>query len=597
MYRIGRPRPPGGGRKAAVMRQRRTDDGPASGGGADGRRLDGRAVARQTGGWGEAAGRTGGELASGGGADSRGAADRIRRRAILAGATVDRRSSVCRSTRPTTMPAPERLEPPFYFTKLSIENVRAFGEKQELKLADEEGRPAPWTLIVGDNGVGKTTLLQCLAWMRPRFNPPPDETGGSPANRGEPAARPIEPELAAEVDNDVLEALVRSGKETPARLEARRADGIGTADCETADSEAPARLEACLSDGVELRTQAEGRPDRLSTSFSVERADGRVTNVAPDGEPADAEAMKDVQEPFVLGYGAGRHPTVGAEMNAVATGPVESLFGVKAGLHDAEERLQLLDYSSLKGDSKATQQLGSLKKAIVAMLPDVRDPGDIEIGLQRERSDPSRPVGVHVETPYGKVPLDRVSLGYRTMFAWIVDIAWRLLDRYPESTTPLHEPAIVLVDEIDLHLHPRWQRDIRKTLVEHFPRVQFITTAHSPLMAQSALDANLAVVRRSGDRAEIVNDPLVIKEWRLDQLVTSVLFGLDSARSPVVAEKRRRRAELLMKSALSPAERDELNDLNEWALEMPTAESSGDDEAMAIIRRAAAELRSRGETP
>ena len=126
--------------------------------------------------------------------------------------------------------------------------------------------------------------------------------------------------------------------------------------------------------------------------------------------------------------------------------------------------------------------------------------------------------------------------------------------------------------------------------------MQFIATAHSPLMAQSSLDANVAVVRRSGDHAEIVNDPLVIKEWRLDQLVTSDLFGLDSARSPAVAEKRRHRAELLKKSALSPAERDELNGLNEWALEMPTAESSeDDDEAMAIIRRAAAELRSRGE--
>ena len=471
------------------------------------------------------------------------------------------------------MPAPERLEPPFYFTNLSIENVRAFGEKQELKLADEDGRPARWTLVVGDNGVGKTTLLQCLARMRPRFNSPPDDSGRTPGKQSEPAAQPIEPELAAEEDNEVLAALVRSGNETTARLEAR------------------------LSDGVKLGVQGDGRPVRLSTSFSIERADGRITDVTPGGVPAEAEAVNDAEEPLVLGYGAGRHPTVGAEMNAVATGSVESLFAVAARLRDAEELLHQLEYSSLKNGPGAAAQLDNLKKAIAAMLPDVGNAQDIEIGLLRGRSDSSRPGGVHVKTPYGgKVPLDRVSLGYRTMFAWIVDIAWRLLDRYPESTTPLHEPAIVLVDEIDLHLHPRWQRDIRKTLVEHFPRVQFITTAHSPLMAQSALDANLAVVRRSGDRAEIVNDPLVIKEWRLDQLVTSVLFGLDSARSPVVAEKRRRRAELLMKSALSPAERDELNDLNEWALEMPTAESSGDDEAMAIIRRAAAELRSRGET-
>ena len=471
-------------------------------------------------------------------------------------------------------PMSQSLEPPFYFTNLSIENVRAFGEKQELQLTDGEGRPARWTLIVGDNGVGKTTLLQCLAWMRPKFNPPPDETGGSSDKPGEPAPRPIEPELATEEDNEVLAALVRSGNEPTARLEAR------------------------LSDGVEMGAQDGGLSVRLATSFSIERTDGRVTNVTPGGAAADAEAANAVEEPLVLGYGAGRHPTVGAGTDA-ATGPVESLFRVAAGLHDAEELLQELDYSSLKNRSGAAEQLDNMKNMIAAMLPDVRDPGNIEIGPPRARSDPSRPGGVHVRTPYGKAPLDQVSLGYRTVFAWTVDVAWRLIERYPNSPNPLCEPAIVLVDEIDLHLHPRWQRKIRETLAAHFPRVQFIATAHSPLMAQSSLDANVAVVRRSGDHAEIVNDPLVISAWRLDQLVTSNLFGLDSARSPAVAEKRRRRAKLLMKSAksaLSPAERDELNELNEWALEMPTAESSGDDEAMAIIRRAAAELRSHGET-
>ena len=483
------------------------------------------------------------------------------------------------------MPTPKRLEPPFYFTNLSIENVRAFGEKQELQLADEEGRPARWTLIVGDNGVGKTTLLQCLAWMCPKFNPPPDDSGGSPGNRGEPAPRPIEPELAAEEDNEVLAALVRSGNETTARLEAR------------------------LSDGIALGAQNDGRPIRLSTSFSLKRADGRITNVKAGGRitnvkaggaAADAEAandvdVNDVEEPLVLGYGAGRHPTVGAGTDA-ATGPVESLFRVAAGLHDAEELLQELDYSSLKNRPRAAAQLNSLKKAIAAMLPDVRDPGDIEIGPPRARSDPSRAGGVLVRTPYGSVPLDQVSLGYRTVFAWTVDVAWRLIEQYPDSPNPLREPATVLVDEIDLHLHPRWQREIRETLAEHFPRVQFIATAHSPLMAQSSLDANVAVVRRSGGHAEIVNDPVLISAWRLDQLVTSDLFGLDSARSPAVERRQRRRAELLEKPELSSAERAELDALDQQAMGMPTAELHADNEAMAIIRQAADRLRSRGET-
>ena len=382
---------------------------------------------------------------------------------------------------------PNRLEPPFYFTNLSIENVRAFGERQELKLADADGRPAPWTLIVGDNGVGKTTLLQCLAWMRPRFNPPPDEPGEH--EPGASARRPIEPELAAEEDNGVLAALVRSG------------------------NEATARLKADLSVGVQLRDHGGDSSRSLSTSFSVKRANGDVTDVQPaarvndvpaEGEAAEAAIGHGVQEPLVLGYGAGRRPTLGAGGDAV-TGPIESLFRVEAGLRDAEELLCRLDYSSLKKDREAERLLDSLKNAIATMLPDVENPDDVEI-LGPPQGDPSRPGEVRVRTPYGRVPLDQVSLGYRTMSAWIVDIGWRLIERYPDSPHPLHEPAIVLVDEIDLHLHPLWQRKVRKTLTGHFPRVQFIATAHSPLMAQSSLDANVAVVRRSGDHAEIVND-------------------------------------------------------------------------------------------
>ena len=526
------------------------------------------------------------------------------------------------------MPKLRRLDSPFYFTKLSIENVRAFGERQELNLADADGRPAPWTLLVGDNGVGKTTLLQCLARMCPRFNPPADDFPDPPDDfpdlpddfpepdePGEPAdgfseladgfseppdgfseppdgfsepsddffgfsaRRSIEPELSTEEDNDVLAALVHAG------------------------STSPARLEANLSVGVHLRNHGGDGTCRLSTSFSIEwanggvtsvQAGGRVTDVGAGREAVDEDVEHGVEEPLVLGYGAGRRPTLG-EGGYAAADPIESLFEIEAGgLHDAEDLLCRLDYSSLKNGREAEEQLDSLKNLIAAMLPDVGDPDNIEI-VGPPQGDPSRLGGVRVRTPYGRVPLDQVSLGYRTMFAWTVDIGWRLIEHYPDSRNPLHEPAIVLVDEIDLHLHPLWQRKVRETLVRHFPRVQFIATAHSPLMAQSSLDANVVVVRRSGDHAEIVNDPTVIKTWRLDQLSTSGLFGLDSARSPTVATMLERRAVLLEKSELTPAERDELDKLNEEALAMPTEESHEDNEAMAIIREAADLLRSRKE--
>ncbi|MFN8511351.1 MAG: hypothetical protein U0841_01890 [Chloroflexia bacterium] len=59
---------------------------------------------------------------------------------------------------------------------------------------------------------------------------------------------------------------------------------------------------------------------------------------------------------------------------------------------------------------------------------------------------------VEAETPYGRVRLHNLSLGYRSFIAWILDFVSRMFERYPTSANPLAEPAVVLIDEIDLHI-------------------------------------------------------------------------------------------------------------------------------------------------
>lgn len=95
---------------------------------------------------------------------------------------------------------------PIYLTSLSLNNVRGFGEGEELSLCDAEGRLSQWTILLGENNLGKTTLLQCLAWMRPEpsFDASDNEIGIEPALTGEP--------------NDVVVTLVRSGVRAPMSL-------------------------------------------------------------------------------------------------------------------------------------------------------------------------------------------------------------------------------------------------------------------------------------------------------------------------------------------------------------------------------------------
>ena len=94
---------------------------------------------------------------------------------------------------------------PMYFLSLEVENIRCFGEKQTLDFSDSDGRPAPWTLLLGDNGVGKTTLLQCLTWMRTVEEP---DKKKMPTKCDGVILKPMMDELDESTE---MEALIRAG--------------------------------------------------------------------------------------------------------------------------------------------------------------------------------------------------------------------------------------------------------------------------------------------------------------------------------------------------------------------------------------------------
>lgn len=81
--------------------------------------------------------------------------------------------------------------------------------------------------------------------------------------------------------------------------------------------------------------------------------------------------------------------------------------------------------------------------------------------------------------------IEQLSDGYKAVLAVVSDIAKRLAMANPELENPLHGEAIILIDEIDLHLHPKWQKTIVSDLKRTFPNCQFIVTTHSPFIIQS----------------------------------------------------------------------------------------------------------------
>ena len=111
---------------------------------------------------------------------------------------------------------------------------------------------------------------------------------------------------------------------------------------------------------------------------------------------------------------------------------------------------------------------------------------------------------------------------------------------------------MVLIDEIDLHLHPRWQRMIMKQFSDHFTNVQFVATTHSALMITSMRDVNVAVLKQTeeGDHVAIENEPSVVEGWRFDQILVN-LFELETARSLRVEDLMKERERLFEKNPVT----------------------------------------------
>ena len=287
---------------------------------------------------------------------------------------------------------------------------------------------------------------------------------------------------------------------------------------------------------------------------------------------------------LLFAYGAARK-SGGGQLEAKR--PTDNLFDENSTLSSAESWLLEAELSSLK-EANSNQYETVVKVLNHLFLNEIDNIYSQQTGMKQG-------VQAIALTKFGEVPLRELSLGYRTLIAWVIDFAKRLFTVFPGSPNPLAEPAVCLVDELDLHLHPRFQQTIISFLTETFPNTQFIVTAHSPLIVQAAEDqnANVILLRREGDHTVVVNKPVDVWNWRVDQILTSELFGLDSARSKKIDRLQNQRDRLLSKPKLTNADHKKLEELEHQIGHPPLGEEPEEIEAETIIRQLADVLRKR----
>ena len=95
------------------------------------------------------------------------------------------------------------------------------------------------------------------------------------------------------------------------------------------------------------------------------------------------------------------------------------------------------------------------------------------------------PLRLLVDKAHVALDLSQLSDGERSFLAMICDLGRRLALANPRLDKPLHGAGVVLIDELELHLHPKWQREVTEKLRKTFPNIQFIATTHSPFVIQA----------------------------------------------------------------------------------------------------------------
>jgi predicted ATP-binding protein involved in virulence len=418
-----------------------------------------------------------------------------------------------------------------FLKKLVIDNVRSM-EHLELDFLAGDGTPRQWTLLLGENGAGKTTILRAIALA----------LAGSDAL----------PEILVNSED-----WVRHGSETASI----------TLDLTTKYGEAR-HIELRLRRGAALaETFAENRQSLAELDNAVSRYNENY---------------------FVIGYGVSRrlqsaraatfaNPEVMRQPRAQR---VSTLFSSDASLRSLEAWAMQLDYQK----PEEAQQI--LHHTFAGMLP----------GIEFERIDKERRQ-LLFQTPDGLLPLDLLSDGYQNIISWCGDLLARIMDTFREDRDPLRRRGLLLIDEIDLHLHPLWQRCLMEFLQRKLPNFQILATTHSPLTAHQASEGELYVLRRPNPTAAarleaFAGDP---RKLLLHQFLLSPAFGLQTADSRYVEELKLEHDELLRQPRQTVSEQrrqhelaEELAEAPEWQLHSVQAE-----ERLALLAEIRDELGSR----
>lgn len=275
---------------------------------------------------------------------------------------------------------------------------------------------------------------------------------------------------------------------------------------------------------------------------------------------------------FVSGYGAGSRTQGTADsQHYLAVDAVYSIFKPEVPLQNPELGIRRLVEAARKSrgkpeesESRAKEMLRYITQLLSGLLP-FEDKDCIFL----ERA------GIEMSGPWGRSEIGELGDGYNATITWVLDLlSWWFLRVSSRGGYHIKNiNGIVLVDEIEQHLHPLWQREILPLLQSAFPKIQFIMSTHSPLCAAGTADIGaekyqIIYMNRLNGKVEPKKIPLPLG-YRTDQILTSEAFGLSDTRNLNIEKKIKRYRQLSEKKSLNVKEQKELETLRLLVQELP----------------------------
>jgi hypothetical protein len=344
-----------------------------------------------------------------------------------------------------------------YVRSLTIQNLKLI-RNLEIDFTTKDGEPRPFTVFVGENGLCKTSILQAIA------------LAASGAERANQLAEVTSyPDLRRRKATTQIDAEFLFSERHHAQREYP-----GLKDSDRWASPPWLRSRLVIAPGFDIF--------RGFSAYTYREVD---VEIQPRIDPLGDARGRNLNHWFVAGYGVGR------TLPAPATVTVEEMASPSRdrllSLFKAGRRIIGPGFADLLPKRRAEAYSKHLREALVerAILPHSKSLtlsalGNIENALERLKAHQLKLDWAGSDLD---VPTPWLSQGYQATMAWVADLIGQVWWEYQKKEVPLDEmEGICLIDEIDLHLHPLWQASLVPSLKAAFPRIQFITTTHSPMV-------------------------------------------------------------------------------------------------------------------